>query len=313
MRIPPLVKSVVKYFIPTRRQGVILAVAYFGFILMVMFGGCADRIILFPTTDRVQMPGISRVEVPAYESGKPVEVWTARSPGADRGAEPQAYCLEFTGNAARGEFMAAVTADEWGSRAVEVWSVNYPGYGGSPGPARLASIPPAALAAYDAIAKKADGKPIFLIGQSLGSAAALHVSANRPCAGMVITNPPPLRHMILRRFGWWNLWLIAGPIALAVPDELNSLANAKRTTAPAIFLLAGRDSVVPPKYARKVFDAYAGEKRAIRVPEADHNDPLDGIEAEAFDQALDWIWELSVKASPTTAPVNQPPAAPADK
>jgi uncharacterized protein len=299
---------------PSRRRALALFMGYVAFILLFMFGGCADRLILFPTTQPIPMHGITRVEVPAAAEGrKPVEVWTARSPGASGTAGPQAYCLEFTGNATRGEQMAWFTADEWGARPVEVWAVNYPGYGGSPGPARLASIPPAALAAYDALAAKADGKPIFLIGQSLGSAAALHVAANRPCAGMVITNPPPLRDMILKRFGWWNLWLLAGPVALSVPGELNSIENAKRTTAPAIFILAGRDSVVPPKYARKVFDAYAGEKRAIRVPEADHNDPLDGVEAEAFDEALDWIWELSVKASPTTSPANQPPGARPDE
>jgi hypothetical protein len=40
------------------------------------------------------------------------------------------------------------------------------------------------------------------------------VAANRPCAGLVLTNPPPLRNMILQRFGWWNLWLLATPVAL---------------------------------------------------------------------------------------------------
>ena len=303
MRVPRLIR----YLIPTRRQAAVLATAYLGFILLVMFGGCADRIILFPSTQPIPLRGITRVEV-RRDGAPPIEVWTARSAGLAKGAEPAAYCLEFTGNASRGEQMAAYTAQEWGRRPVEVWGVNYPGYGGSPGPARVAKIPPAALAAYDEVAGRAKGKPIFVIGQSLGSAAALHVAANRPCAGVILTNPPPLRDMILKRFGWWNLWVLAGPIALAVPPELNSIANAQRTTAPAIFILAGRDSVVPPKYQAKVFNAYAGEKRAIRVPHADHNDPLDGVEAEAFEEALDWIWQLSVKASPTTAPANQPPA-----
>jgi pimeloyl-ACP methyl ester carboxylesterase len=287
MRVPRFIR----WFVPTRRQAVGLLVGYFALILLIMFGGCADRIILFPSTQPIPAPGIARVEVPARGGGQPVEVWTARSPGARGDVEPQAYCLEFTGNATRGEQMAGFTADEWGTRPVEVWSVNYPGYGGSPGPARLKSIPPAALATYDALAAKANGKPIFLIGQSLGSAAALHVAANRPCAGMVLTNPPPLRDMILKRFGWWNLWLLATPVAMSVPGEMDSIANAKRTTAPAIFILAQKDSVVPPKYQAKVFDAYAGEKRAIRVPDADHNDPLDGPSEQAFDEALDWMWK----------------------
>ena len=175
------------------------------------FGGCADRLILYPSTNRLQVRGTTRLEVPVPGAGPPIEVWTARSPGAGRRGAARAFVLEFIGNASRGEYMAAAAAEEWGVAPVEVWAVNYPGYGGSPGPARLASIPPAALAAYDALRHRAGDRPIFVSGQSLGTAAALHVAANRPVAGAVLWSPPPLRNMILTRFGWWNLWLAGRP------------------------------------------------------------------------------------------------------
>src|SRR5207244_6690041 len=118
--------------------------------------------------------------LPILAGGRSVEVWKARSAGAARGsgAEPRAFVLEFIGNASRAEYMAAAAAEEWGERPVEVWAVNYPGYGGSPGPARLASIAPSALAAYDVLRGVAGERPIFVSGQSLGTAAALHVAAN---------------------------------------------------------------------------------------------------------------------------------------
>ena len=50
-----------------------------------------------------------------------------------------------------------------------------------------------------------------------------HVAANRPVAAIVLQNPPPLRQLILGHYGWWNLWLIATPVALGVPSELDSL------------------------------------------------------------------------------------------
>ena len=299
--------------LPSRRRAAVLAGVLVIYGLLMTFGGCADRLLLYPSRQPIAVRGNTRIEV-ARAGVAPFEVWVARSPGASSGAgEPVAYCLEFTGNASRAEWMAAASAQQWGGRPVEVWAVNYPGFGGSSGSARVRKIPPVALAAYDELAARANGKPIFLIGQSMGSAAALHVAANRSCAGMVLTNPPPLRDMILRRFGFWNLWMLAGPVALAVPPELNSIANARKAAAPAIFILAGRDSVVPPKYQAKVFDAYAGEKRAIRVPEADHNDPLDGIHVDAFEQALDWMWALAVPP-PAAAPAAhdaapRPPAA----
>ncbi len=275
-----------KWVVPPWRRIVMLLVA-FAVTGLLMWLGLADKLILHPSTQPMPVPGVTRLMVEGG-GGQTVEIWTARSyPGSE---PPTAYCLAFVGNAARAEISAAVVADEWGARRVEVWAVNYPGYGGSPGPATMKSIPPAALAAYTALAARAGGKPIFAVGESLGSAAALYVAANRPCAGVVLTNPPPLRNMILNRFGWWNLWLVAGPAALAVPAELNSLDTAPRCLMPAVFVLAGRDSVVPPKYQTKVFDAYAGDKRAVRVPDADHNDPRDAASDEAFDEAIDWLW-----------------------
>src|SRR5687768_10404567 len=258
------------------------------------FGGCADRLILYPSTDPLYVRGTSRLEVPA-QGRKPVEVWTARSSGA-AGREPEAFALEFVGNASRAEYMAAAAAGEWGSRPVEVWAVNYPGYGGSPGPARLADIPPAALAAYDALRERAGGRPVFVTGQSLGTTAALHVAANRPVAGMALWSPPPLRDMILKRFGWWNLWLVAGPIAMQVPEDLNSLRNARKVTAPGVFIVTGQDSVVPLSYQAKVSDAYAGPKQFIRLPESEHNAILKGASMREYDAALDWLWSQAVPA-----------------
>ena len=281
-----------RLFPRSRKRRVTVVVGLLGYTLLMTFGGCADMLILHPTTDRYFVAGTTRREVPV-PGAKPVEVWTMRSPGA-RSAEPAAYVLEFVGNASRAEGMADFVAEEWGHRPVEVWAVNYPGYGGSPGPARLAAIPPAALAAYDALKQRAGGKPIFVSGQSLGTTAALHVAANRPVAGAVLWSPPPLRDMILKRFGWWNLWLLAGPVAIQVPGQLDSLRNARKVTAPAVFVATGNDTVVPLSYQAKVSDGYAGEKRFIRLPDSEHNALLEGPSVGEYQAALDWLWERSV-------------------
>jgi pimeloyl-ACP methyl ester carboxylesterase len=169
--------------------------------------------------------------------------------------------------------------------------MNYPGYGGSEGGAKLSLIAPAAMRTYDDLAKRANGRPIFLAGNSMGSVPALYVAARRPSAGLVLQNPPPLRRLILARQGWWNLWLLAGPVALQVPGELNSLANAPRVTSPAVFLLAEQDDVVPLKYQKLVADAYAGPKRLIPLTGAGHNDSVTGDADSQLQLALDWLWE----------------------
>lgn len=272
-----------------RRRLVVLGALYLTFLAMTI-AGCTDRLILFPSTDPIEISGTERLEVPVA-GGSPVGIWVARSRGVKSVGEPKAYVLEFVGNASRAEWMSGIVAQEWGDKPVEVWALNYPGYGGSPGPARLKSIPPAALAAYDAMARRAQGKPTFLRAESLGTAAALYVAANRPAvSGLVLYNPPPLRRLILGRFGWWNLWLAAGPVALSIPSELDSLRNAPKVRAPAAFVLAGRDTVVPPTYQQEVVDAYAGERRLIHAPEGGHNDELTGRAAEELQVAQEWLW-----------------------
>jgi hypothetical protein len=102
-------------------------------------------------------------------------------------------------------------------------------------------------------------------------------------------NPVALRQIILRQFGWWNLWLFAGPMAQKIPRSLDSIANAKTTRAPAIFLLAENDEVIAPKFQHLVVEAYAGEKRSILLAGAGHNSPLEGASIANFHQTLDWL------------------------
>jgi pimeloyl-ACP methyl ester carboxylesterase len=270
-----------------RRRRVVYPALYALFLIMT-FAGCADRLILYPSTDARRFNGIERRDIPGPTDGR-VEIWTARTRAA-QSAEPQAFLLTFIGNADRAEAAAYVWAQELGKPPIEVWAVNYPGYGGSTGPARLKSIPPAALAAYDELAKHANGKPIFVAGQSLGTTAALYVAANRPVAGCILWSPPPLRNMILNHYGWWNLWLLAGPVALSIPPELDSLRNAPKVVAPAVFLETGNDSVVPVEFQQKVSSAYAGEKRIVRLPKSEHNAVLEGEAVGEYEAALQWLW-----------------------
>ena len=272
-----------------RRRGVAIALLL-AYVLAVMFGGCADMLVLYPTTDPIACDGAECRNLPVPGSPNAVACYSTRV-NVPAGAEPDAYLLIFDGNGGRAE--SAVT---WGGalaqgRAVEVWAVNYPGYGSSPGKARLKSIPPAALAAYDAIRARAGSKPVVIWGASLGTAAALHVSANRPdVSGLVLTNPPPLRQLILQRHGWWNLWLAAVPVALGIPKELDSITNAAATKVPALILSADADSIVPPEYQRMVSNAYAGPKHVVNLPGADHNTPASQAAPEQWQAGLEWLW-----------------------
>ncbi len=107
-------------------------------------------------------------------------------------------------------------------------------------------------------------------------------------AGLVLQNPPALRNLILTRFGWWNLWLLATPIALQIPSDLDSPTNAAKVTAPAIFVLADADTLVVPANSLKTVNAYAGPKRIIHYA-GGHNHGVSGASERELDAGFDWL------------------------
>ncbi|HEX4125353.1 MAG TPA: alpha/beta fold hydrolase, partial [Tepidisphaeraceae bacterium] len=253
-------------------------------ICMAVLGGCADKLLLFPSREPIDSAG-KAVMVPT--PGGAVQLWAIRSDGAPplggsihhgveiKSAPPEAYALGFIGNGSRAEIECENFVRYFSQHTVLLYVMNYPGFGGSEGSAKVAAIPPAALAAYDYVAAQARGKPIFVMGHSLGTAAALYVATQRPVAGLILHNPPPLHQLIMGRFGWWNGWIAASMVCRAVPDTLESIPNAKKVDVPAIFLLAGRDTLVTPPYQQMVVDAYHGPKKLIHLTDYGHNDPVE--------------------------------------
>ena len=264
----------------------VIGVAYF---VVMFFGHLSDHLILFPTRAPIAV-GVAVRRTIAFENGE-LEIWTAQSRRARRQSHADVFVLRFYGNADRADRWTATEAEMWNDRAVEIWGMNYPGFGGSTGPARLVRIGPAAVAAYDELRHHAADVPIIAYGASIGATAALHVAASRPAeiAGLILHNPPPLRELILRQFGWWNLWLLAAPVALQIPRDLDCIANAKASRTPAIFLLAERDEIVAPRFHRLVVQAYTGEKRVIQLRGAYHNDPIAGTALADLNDALGWM------------------------
>src|SRR5262249_7534784 len=141
----------------------------------------------------------------------------------------------------------------------------------------------------EAVYSEVKDRPIVLFAASLGTTAALHVAANRPVAGLVLHNPPALRQIVLQHFGWWNLWLLAGPVAAQIPKDLASLKNGRAINKPSMFLLAEKDEVIPPRSQHMVVEAYAGEKRVIELKGAYHNTPIEGAVVADLYKALDWL------------------------
>jgi pimeloyl-ACP methyl ester carboxylesterase len=231
-----------------------------------------DQLIVSPHTGPHDAPGATQLLLP-FQNGQ-LEIFTARSQAA-KSQGPKAYVLLFVGNEDRADKYPGPLAAAYADKPIEFWAVNYPGFGNSTGPAHLNRFGPAALLAYDTLAQKAGGKPIVVRGASLGTLGALCVAANRPVAALHLHNPLALPHLIRGKFGWWNLYLLAGPISLSIPDNINGVKNARRATAPCTFVLAENDEVIPPPYQQLIVNAYAGKKQIVTLTRGTHNSRFD--------------------------------------
>jgi len=262
--------------------------------VVFVFGGLWNWAVIAPPLGRIDA-GAARRELVDYD-GKRVELWVARSKAlGDR--EPLRYVLEFCGNATRAEQIADYVASRWDNYPVEAWVMNNPGAGGSEGSLRLKNIGTAALRVFDELHSRGHGKPIFVEANSLGTNAALCVAARRNVAGCVLHDPVPVKQLILGKYGWWNLWLVAAPVAWQIPSELDAIENAKHVKAPVVFIVAEKDDFVVPKYHRMVIDAFGGEKRIVRLP-GGHWDAVSGDAEKELAGDIDWLWSRATTERP---------------
>ncbi|APV51990.1 hypothetical protein BWI17_21365 [Betaproteobacteria bacterium GR16-43] len=147
----------------------------------------------------------------------------------------------------------------------EVWTVNPPGFGATTGPPDLERYADCAEIAVEALRRHADGKPIWVCGKSIGTAAALLAVAGGGVTGAILRNAMPLRKLLERHYFLRTAGLSRYAIAPAIPKRLDGLANARNAAAAAIFLVSKGDRVVPPSYQHEIIESYRGPKTVLEV------------------------------------------------
>lgn len=186
--------------------------------------------------------------------------WRAPHPGG----APVARAIVLHGNAGSALYRTYLrdVLQGPGLPRIEVLLLEYPGYGPRAGSPTEESIVQAGVEAIDGLG---GGLPVFLVGESLGSAAAALAAEARPgVAGLLLVTPVASVTSLARRHY---------PIApsFLVRDAFRADLALPRYGGRVAFLLAGRDEVAPPDLARALFDAYPGTKRLWEEPGATHN------------------------------------------
>lgn len=290
-------------------RGRLIVIGCVVYCVLAWLGYIGSWLIMTPTTEPLMAIYAGHRQIPV-EAGV-LEVWTERSRGMDNVALPEAYILALCGNDQRAETLAPIARERFAGHKVEVWAVNYRGYGGSSGRASLDQVVPAALEGFKVLSKLSveNQRPLIVYGQNLGADAALSVAAQRPAGvdGMVLFDPAPLKQLLLQRYGWFNLWLVAGPVTWALPRNLDVMDSAARAKPPAVFIVAGNDGWVPESYQRSVFDAYHGEKQMTTASMDGH----DGLSTSPPpSEAIKWLWKSFTDKFPGAAPTASTPRRP---
>lgn len=246
----------------------------------------ADKFVLRPSRFAIPVEHKTRHVVPTASGD--IELWRHRS-GPEHRLRPDVVLLKFSGTGGRAERATEHPAEFWSDLVADVWAMNPPGYGGSGGRASLQGLAELSSVVFEHVRRETGGVPIVLTGNSLGGVIALYLAANHPVDGLVLRNSPPLRELIINRFGWWNLWLGAKLIARQIPPQLDAVANAARCTAPAVLISSQRDRIVWPRLQELIIDAYAGEKRVLRLVDADHAASMTDGELALYGRLLYWL------------------------
>lgn len=153
---------------------------------------------------------------------------------------------------------------------LRTWSlllVNYRGYGANPGKPTEQALFADALLLYDTLLQRRDVDPdrIVAMGRSLGSGVAVDLALHRKLRAVVLATPyDSMRSVAQAKFPYL-------PVSLLLKHPFDSLSKAPVINVPALLLVAGRDTLIPPPHAERLAAAWGGPKRVHVFPDADHD------------------------------------------
>jgi uncharacterized protein len=149
--------------------------------------------------------------------------------------------------------------------AVDVYVLEYPGYGCRSGSASQQTILAAAEEAFEALAGQGS---LYVVSESLGAGAAAHLAGKYPAkiAGLALFAP----YDKLASVGQAQMPFL--PVGLLLWDRFDPAESLRKYQGPVKIVLAQADTVVPARFGQRLHDGYEGPKAIEIIPGAEHND-----------------------------------------
>lgn len=241
-----------------------------------------DRLIYYPARDvpspaAVGLPEAQPITVSTTD-GLALDAWYVPASGDAVGA-----VLVLPGNAGNRAGRAPLAA-RLRAMGLATLLLDYRGYGGNPGRPSQDGLLADAHAGAAALAERT-GLPddrIVYFGESLGSAVAAGLAAQRPPGALVLRSPFPSLAAVGELVYPWL------PVGLLLRDRYPAATWLESYAGPTLVVIGGRDRLVPPELSRRAAAAPTGPTDVRTVDGADHNAAalLDGDEMVAAIRAF---------------------------
>lgn len=163
---------------------------------------------------------------------------------------------------------------------VGLLGLSYRGYGGSSGTPTEAGLIEDARAAYAYAAERYPAERIALWGESLGTAVAIALGAEKPVSRLILDAPFTSTVDVAADLYWFL------PVRFLMKDQFRSDERIARVTAPVLILHGEADDIIPIRYGERLLAMVPGKKQMVRFPGGYHVD-LDRL--GAADEALKFL------------------------
>ena len=145
-----------------------------------------------------------------------------------------------------------------------LYLVAYRGYGTSTGTPSVMVLNQDALAIYDQLATKY--AKVSVMGRSLGTGVAVHLSANRKIDKMILITPFDSILNVAQDIYWMF------PLSILLKDKFESWRKVKHINSQTLILIAEHDEVIPAKYGENLVSYFISGKVKMKIIKgASHN------------------------------------------
>lgn len=223
-------------------------------LLASLAAGCSS-LLFYPSPDVAITPAKAKLEyrdvtITTADGEKLAGWWLP----AKQGVPVKGTVLHLHGNG--GNMAWHLGGTFWlPEQGYQVLMLDYRGYGHSTGAPSLPEVYNDIDAAFAWLDKapEVQGKPLILLGQSLGGAMGVHYLAEHPqrvaqLKAIVLDGVPASYRDVARDMlaGAWLTWPLQVPLSWAVPDGDSAIRAMPRLTgAPVLFFHSIDDTIVP--------------------------------------------------------------------